>query len=169
MDNFNYKLRTLRFNKDNSEEYQQYRNKLPKEFDILSIQDFAYNKNIFLLVKKGILNREKIIGYAILFDCTSLNEEDKRNVALISDIDSKTILEGEWVFISDFMILWFHRRRGIGREFFRYIESNYYDNNDFILNADGDGKYFWRKLGFKYIDRLNKTMKKATRNHIKQI
>ncbi len=154
------KKEILWFNKMNREEYQYYKHKLPREFYILENRSFSYEESIFLLIKKGLFNRTKIIGYAIIYDSSGLDEKDKKSIALINRIDSRIMLEQEWVVISDFMILRFQRRRGIGREFFRRIENDYYSNRDFILIADGDGKFFWRRLGFKYIDKLSKTMGK---------
>lgn len=158
----NNKEEILRFNKMNSEEYRYYKHKLPKEFYILENRRFTDEEDIFLLIRKGIFNRIKIIGYAILNDCSKLNEKDRKTVALINSIDSGTILDHEWVIISDFMILRLQRRRGIGSEFFRHIENDYYNNRQFILNADGDGKFFWNKLGFKFVDKLRRTMVKKS-------
>ena len=121
MDNFNNKFSVLRFYKDNKDEFQYYKGKAPREFYILEIQDFYCEKNIFILLKKSIFHRKKIVGYAIIYDCTKLNIEDKNKIALIGGIDSNIIYQNELILISDFMISKYHRRKGIGTEFFRYI------------------------------------------------
>lgn len=135
-----------KFDNENSEEYYILRDKISVEFGIIRNQSFNDNKSIFILSKKGIFS-QKIIGYAIIFDCTNINEKTAFNISLINRISVDTIKE-PCILISDFMISKWYRRKKLGSDFFDYIKNNYYERKDFLLVPDGDGKKFWPKVGF---------------------
>lgn len=107
----------------------------------LNIQTFSEGKRIFLLVEERFFRKYKIIGYAIIYEnlhvlCFSNNISEKY------DKDSNTI------FISDFMIDYPYRNKGIGKCFAKFIIDEVYKQKNIALQPDGDGKWFWKKFGF---------------------
>ena len=62
-------MEILKFNKSNSNIYKEFINRYNQiiEFDILNIQTFNIGeKEIFLVVDKGIIRKYKILAYAII-------------------------------------------------------------------------------------------------------
>lgn len=136
-------MQIIEYNYDTRIEYSQFVRKYNKFncLDTLKVQTFSKGKRIFLLIEKGFFRKYKIIGYAIIYEnlhvlCFSNNISEKYNEM------SNTI------FISDFMIDYSYRNRGIGKYFAKYIIDEVYKQQNITLQPDGDGNWFWKKFGF---------------------
>lgn len=143
-------LTVLKFSKENEAEFRKCSKRIPKEFYILSRYKFDNAVSIFLLTAKGLLHTQKVIGYSIVIDFSKL-ENDKANLhSLVYKLDSELIINPNNIYIEDFVIAKYMRRRGVGTEFLNIIKNDYYMGKELVLKPDGDGKKFWGKVGFEY-------------------
>lgn len=106
----------------------------------LNIQTFSKGKKIFLLIDERFFRKYKIIGYAIIY-------EDLHVLCFSNNISEKYGGDSNTIFISDFMIDYPYRNKGIGKYFAKYIIDEVYKKN-ITLQPDGDGNWFWEKYGF---------------------
>jgi len=143
--------------------YIEYRQKLcsvyiPDEFYTLRVQTFNYaKKNIFLMFRKyesGILffkkQKTNLIGYCIVEDIRYLPEDCQDSLEAGYQIPLSVLKEYPTV-ISDCMIAKKYRRKGYGRKLAEYVINSAYPNSKISLKADGDGLYFWDKLGVESV------------------
>lgn len=107
----------------------------------LNIQTFSEGKKIFLLIEEGFLKKYKIIGYAIIY-------EDLHVLCFSNNISKKYGGDSNTIFISDFMIDYPYRNKGIGKYFAKYIIDEVYKQKNITLQPDGDGNWFWKRYGF---------------------
>lgn len=107
----------------------------------LNIQTFSEGKKIFLILEKRFFKKYKIIGYSIVY-------EDLHTICFSNDISKKYDGDLNTIFISDFMIDYLYRNQGIGKYLARYIIYKIYEGKNIILQPDGGGYWFWKKLGF---------------------
>lgn len=134
-----------KFNLKNKDEYKEFikRNNKERFFDILNITTFNNeSKQVFLLVKRVIFGIYKIIAYCIVEEQLNI----PLNVEMFNYSEEYTI--GSYVYISDFYVHNFYRRKGIGTLFAKTLIKEFYNNFNIILSPDGDGYLFWDKLGF---------------------
>lgn len=139
---------------DEAEEYKSFikNSSLPIDLMYLKRQNFLSSpeKSIFLLLYRGIFNKSKIIGYCIIYNYI---ERDNPNYCEIAfKIPDDIVHVNQLNIIADFMIHPHYRHKKLGTYLYDEILERYYKNNSFILYADGDGKYFWPKVGFKVVD-----------------
>ena len=138
-------MEILRFNKFNSDDYRKFINKQNNiiEFDTLNIQIFNIGeKEIFLLVNKGIVKKYKILAYSII-------EKDLKYLYIVNLISKKYQNNGTTIFVSDFMVKKNLRNEGIGTKLAQYLIDYIYIDKNIILQPDGDGCWFWKKFGFE--------------------
>lgn len=135
-------MEIIEYNFNTRVEYSAFVKKINKSncMNTLNIQTFSKGKKIFLLIEKGFFKKYKIIGYAIIYEDLQLCFFN--NISEEYDRDSNTI------FISDFMIDYPYRNKGIGKYFAKYIIDEVYKQKDIILQPDEDGNWFWKKFGF---------------------
>lgn len=107
----------------------------------LNIQTFSEGKKIFLILEKRFFKKYKTIGYSIVY-------EDLHTICFSNDISKKYDGDLNTIFISDFMIDYLYRNQGIGKYLARYIIYKIYEGKNIILQPDGDGYWFWKKMGF---------------------
>lgn len=134
-----------KFNFKNKDEYKEFIKKNNKErfFDILNVTTLNNeSKQVFLLVKKVFFDRYKIIAYCIIEEMLN----SPLNVKIFNYSEEYTI--GNYVYVSDFYVHDFYRRKGIGTLFAKTLIKEFYNNFNIILSPDGDGYLFWDKLGF---------------------
>lgn len=131
---FNYNMRL---------QYSEFIRKYNKSkcLSSLNIQTFSKDKKIFLILEKGFFKKYKIIGYSIVY-------QDLHTICFSNDISKKYDRDSNTIFISDFMIDYFYRNQGIGKYLARYIIDKVYKDKNIILQPDGDGYWFWKKLDF---------------------
>lgn len=146
-------MEIFEFNKSNSNEYRkfisQYNNII--EFQTLNIQTFNIGeKDIFLLVNKGIVKKYKILAYSII-------EKDLKYLYMVYSISKKYQNNGTTIFVSDFMVNRKMRNKGIGTKLAKYLIDNIYIDKKIILQPDGDGNWFWKKFDF-VSDKISKKM-----------
>lgn len=137
-------MEILKFNKSNSNIYKEFINRYNKiiEFDILNIQTFNIGeKEIFLVVDKGIIRKYKILAYAII-------EKDLEYLYIVNSISRNYQNDGTTIFISDFMVKKDSRNIGIGTKLARYLIDDIYREKNIILQPDEDGYSFWKKFSF---------------------
>ena len=106
----------------------------------LNIQTFSKGKKIFLLIEQGFFRKYKIIGYTIIYEDLQL--------CFFNNISEKYDGDSNTIFISDFMIDYPYRNKGIGKYFAKYIIDEVYKQKNITLQPDGDGNWFWKKFGF---------------------
>lgn len=149
-------IEMLRFNSDNELQYKEFLNSidLPEEFYVLSLQDFKSNNNIFVWVKreKLLFSIHRIIpfGYCIVNEIDKMPTEFIQYSSVILHINSDTLSRAPTV-IADFMINKKYRRRELGTQFANQIVNDIYGDKNLSLHADGDGLYFWNKIGFDFV------------------
>lgn len=85
----------------------------------LNIQTFSKGKKIFLLIDERFFRKYKIIGYAIIY-------EDLHVLCFSNNISEKYGGDSNTIFISDFMIDYPYRNKGIGKYFAKYIIDEVY-------------------------------------------
>ena len=76
--------------------------------------------------------------------------ETKNKLNAIYSIPSEIAIDYP-IIISDIMIKKSCRKMGYGRWLAEYIVFDIYKHENISLNADGDGKYFWPKMGFESV------------------
>lgn len=132
---FNYNMRS---------QYSEFIRKYNKSkcLGSLNIQTFSEGKKIFIILGKGFFKKYKIIGYSIVY-------EDLHTICFSNDISEKYNGDTNTIFISDFMIDYLYRNQGIGKYLATYIIDKVYEDKNIILQPDGDGHWFWRKLNFR--------------------
>lgn len=141
----NVSMEILRFNKFNSNDYRKFINKYNNtiEFDVLNIQTFNIGeKEVFLLVSKGILRKYNILAYSII-------EKELKYLYIVNLISKKYENNGTTIFISDFMVKKNLRNKGIGTKLVQYLIDYIYIDKNIILQPDEDGYWFWKKFGFE--------------------
>lgn len=156
----NEKIIIERFNIDNYAEYKQNLSSVcvPSEFYTLSRQTFDLaKKNVFLMFRKyesRILffkkQKTNLIGYCIVEDIRYLPEDCQDYLEAGYQIPLSVLKEYPTV-ISDCMIAKKYRRKGYGRRLAEYVINIVYSNSKISLKADGDGLYFWDKLGVESV------------------
>lgn len=131
------------YNYEKRIEYLQFIKKYNKFncLDTLKVQTFSEGKRIFLLIEEGFFRKYKIIGYAIIY-------EDLHVLCFSNNISEKHVEDSNNIFISDFMIDYPYRNKGIGKYFAKYIIDEVYKQKNITLQPDGDGNWFWGKYGF---------------------
>ncbi len=131
------------YNYEKRIEYLQFIKKYNKFncLDTLKVQIFSEGKRIFLLIEEGFFRKYKIIGYAIIY-------EDLHVLCFSNNISEKYVGDSNNIFISDFMIDYPYRNKGIGKYFAKYIIDEVYKQKNITLQPDGDGNWFWEKYGF---------------------
>ena len=137
-------MKILKFNKCNSKEYRKFINQYNNiiEFQTLNIQNFNIGeKEIFLVLDKGIIKKHKILAYSII-------ETDLKYLYIANAISKNYQNDGTTIFISDFMVKENLRNKGIGTELAKYLIDDIYINKNIILQPDGDGYWFWKKFNF---------------------
>lgn len=138
-------MQILKFNKDNSNEYRDFVNKYnnSKEFITLKINNFNIGeKEIFLVVKKGLIKKYRILAYSII-------EKNLKYLYMANLISESYSNNGRYVFISDFMVKRIARNNGIGTMLAQYLINEIYANKNILLQPDEDGYWFWEKFGFQ--------------------
>lgn len=156
----NISMEILRFNKSNSNNYRKFINKYNNiiEFDTLNIQNFNIGeKEIFLLVDKGIVRKYKILAYSII-------EKELKYLYIVNLISKKYENNGTTIFISDFMVKKNLRNKGIGTKLAQYLIDYIYIDKNIILQPEGDGYWFWKKFGFEEDNESEKMTWKITDN-----
>lgn len=128
---------------NNRAEYSVFVKKFNKSncMSTLNIQTFSEGKKIFLLIEQGFFRKYKIIGYAIVYEYLHV-------LCFSNNISQKYAKDSNTIFISDFMIDYTYRNKGIGKYFAKYIIDEIYKKENIILQPDGDGNWFWKKFGF---------------------
>lgn len=149
------KLIIKQYSIDEAEEYKSFikNSSIPIELMYLKKQNFLSSpeKNIFLLLHRGTFNKSKIIGYCIIYNYI---ERDNPNYCeIVFKIPDDIVHVNQLNIIADFMIHTHYRHKKLGTYLYNEILERYYKNNSFILYADGDGKYFWPKLGFELLQK----------------
>lgn len=136
-------MEILEFNYDNRIQYSDFIRKYNKAkcLSSLNIQTFCEGKKIFLIVDKGLIKKYKIIGYAIVY-------EKLNTICLVNDVSEKYKDNSNVIFISDFMIDYIERNKGLGKFLAKYIIDEVYRKRNIILQPDGDENWFWEKFGF---------------------
>jgi len=138
-------MEIVRFNRVNKGEYKEFirkYNNVP-EFNILNISNFNVGeKEIFLVIEKGLIKKYKILAYSII-------EKDLKYLYIANSISEKHKNDGTVILISDFMVKKRLRRNGIGTKFAKYIIEEIFVDKNIILQPDGDGYYFWKKFKFE--------------------
>ena len=119
-------MEIVRFNRVNKGEYKKFirkYNNVP-EFNILNISNFNVGeKEIFLVIEKGLIKKYKILAYSII-------EKDLKYLYIANSISEKYKNDGTVILISDFMVKKRLRRNGIGTKFAKYIiEEIFVDKN----------------------------------------
>ena len=163
----NYSVKINHFNLENELEFYSFihSNKVVKEFHTLSNQRFKNGKNIYLLIQNNnsFLNkyinykRRKIIGYCIVEDIRELPLDIKGFANIIYNIPHE-VLNKYPIVISDFMIEKNCRKKGFGKSFAKHIILDLYKSENISLKADGEGAFFWPKLGFFKTERKKDIM-----------
>lgn len=149
------KLIIKQYTIDEADEYKSFikNSSIPIDLMYLKKQNFLSSpeKNIFLLLDSGIFNKSKIIGYCIIYNYI---ERDNPNYCkIVFNIPDDIVNFKRLNIIADFMIHPRYRQKKLGTYLYNEIVERYYKNNFFILYADGDGKYFWPKLGFELLQK----------------
>lgn len=111
-----------------------------KYMSTLNTQTFSEGKKIFLLIEKGFFRKYKIIGYTIIYENLQL--------CFFNNISEKYDGDSNTIFISDFMVDYTYRNKGIGKYLAKYIIDEVYKQKNITLQPDGDGNWFWKKFGF---------------------
>ena len=114
-------MQITEYNYDTITEYSQFVRKYNKFncLDTLKVQTFSKGKRIFLLIEEGFFRKYKIIGYAIIY-------EDLHVLCFSNNISEKYGGDSNTIFISDFMIDYPYRNKGIGKYFAKYIIDEVY-------------------------------------------
>lgn len=114
-------MQITEYNYDTRTEYSQFVRKYNKFncLDTLKVQTFSKGKRIFLLIEEGFFRKYKIIGYAIIY-------EDLHVLCFSNNISEKYGGDSNTIFISDFMIDYPYRNKGIGKYFAKYIIDEVY-------------------------------------------
>ncbi len=136
-------MQIIEYNYDTRIGYSQFVRKCNKFncLNTLKVQTFSEGKRIFLLIEKAFFRKYKIIGYAIIY-------EDLHVLCFSNNISKKYDGDLNTIFISDFMIDYPYRNKGIGKYFAKYIIDEVYKQKNITLQPDGDGNWFWKKFGF---------------------
>ena len=92
-------------------------------------------------MEEGFFRKYKIIGYAIIY-------EDLHVLCFSNNISEKYDGASNTIFISDFMIDYPYRNKGIGKYFAKFIIDEVYKQKNITLQPDGEGNWFWKKFGF---------------------
>lgn len=148
-----------RYTEANKDEFNDLLHSLSLSSDLgfLRRQTFWEGKYIYILFAKGFLKKNKIVGYAILYHYDELTENSQQNIWCYN-IPPELVRNTKDVIISDFIIGWKYRRKKYGSWFFQYLIDKYYYSVHFILEADGDGLYFWNKVGFHKVENYKNIM-----------
>lgn len=158
-------IEILKFNADNSSEFRKLISslKVPKEFDIINGYSFVDQIIFIMLNKKSksfffrYIEKNEIIGYCIV-ENTDLNlQRYGKRLGEIYQIEDE-ILNSAPIVISDFMINKKYRHQRLGTKFANYIINTAYKSENLSLHADGDGLYFWDKIGFKFVEGFEPNM-----------
>lgn len=124
-----------------------------EELKTLKKHKIYEDKNIILIFKN-----EKLIGYSIIFN---LKEYSPNSILLFSSNLKEPIpiitLHMNPIYIADFYIIQEEKRKGNGTKMANYILEEY-KNEKFSLIADGEGLYFWGKMGFNFINNNSNIM-----------
>lgn len=96
------------YNFNTRAEYSVFVKKINKSncMSTLNIQTFSKGKNIFLLEEERFFGKYKIIGYAIIY-------EDLHVLCFSNNISEKYDGDSNTIFISDFMVDYPYRNKGI--------------------------------------------------------
>lgn len=141
----NKSMEILRFN-DYRKFISKYNNII--EVDTLNIQTFNIGeKEIFLLVDKGIVRKYKILAYSII-------EKDLKYLYIVNLISKKYQNNGTTIFVSDFMVKKNLRNKEIGTKLAQYLIDYIYIDKNIILQPDG--YFFWKKFSFEEENELEK-------------
>lgn len=138
-------MEILRFNKDNYKDYKNFINKYNNsiEFVTLKINNFDIGqKEIFLVIKKSLINKYKILAYSIV-------EKDLKYLYIANSISESYNNDGTYIFISDFMVKVKARNKGIGTKLAEYLIYETFKDKKILLQPDEDGYWFWKKFNFK--------------------
>lgn len=137
-------MKFIEYNYDNKVQYSDFIRKYNKSkcLSSLNIQTFCEGKKIFLMVDKGLIKKYKIIGYVIVY-------EKLKTICMVNEVSENYEDNSNVVFISDFMIDYIYRKKGLGKFLAKYIIDEVYRKRNIILQPDGDGNWFWKKFGFK--------------------
>ena len=153
-------MEILKFNKINGNQYKEFIKKYNnvQEFDILNSQTFNVGeKEIFLVVEKGILNKNKILAYSII-------QKDIEYSYIINSADKDYFNNETTICILDFMVREKSRNKGVGTKLAKYLMDYIYIDKDIILEPKGDGYWFWKKFNFEENKELQKTVWKRKNN-----
>lgn len=122
-------MQITEYNYDTRTEYSQFVRKYNKFncLDTLKVQTFSKGKRIFLLIEEGFFRKYKIIGYAIIY-------EDLHVLCFSNNISEKYGGDSNTIFISDFMIDYPYRNKGIGKYFAKYIIDEVYKKKILLYN-----------------------------------
>lgn len=114
-----------------------------REFYILTSRLINVDdRTIFLVLKKGILKKYKILAYAIV-------DENIELICKCNNINEEYTNQKRIICITDFIVRYTKRKMGIGNTLAKYILEKRYAKADVILQPDGDGYSFWKKFGFE--------------------
>lgn len=139
--------------------------RLPDEFYILNCQELdRENKSVFLMIgmfsqKWFRTKKSRIIGYGIVNDVFDFPKEHQEYLDQVYKIPTD-ILQQYNIVISDFMISKKERVKSYGTKLANHI-LELYANKQISLFADGDGQWFWIKMGFSTIDENNRVYVKC--------
>ena len=114
-----------------------------KYMSTLNTQTFLEGKKIFLLIEQGFFIKYKIIGYTIIYENLQLCFFN--NISENYDGDSNTR------FISDFMVDYPYRNKGIGKYLAKYIIDEVYKQKILLCNQMKMETGFGRNLALYLI------------------
>lgn len=138
-------MEIIEFNTNNKKEFtdivKKYNN--IKEFHILTSRLINLDgRTIFLVLKKGILRKYRILGYTIIDQNISL-------MCRCNNMDEIYAKKDRIICITDFIVRKTERGKGIGSTLAKYILEKRYPKKDIVLQPQGDGYWFWKKFGFE--------------------
>lgn len=110
----------------------------------LNIQTFSKGKKIFLLIDERFFRKYKIIGYAIIY-------EDLHVLCFSNNISEKYGGDSNTIFISDFMIDYPYRNKGIGKYFAKYIIDEVYKKKILLCSLMEMETGFGKNMGLYQI------------------
>lgn len=144
-------VRILRFTKNESNQYKVIENRDIHRFNKLlpkyKISDYEV---IYTLLYKPRFFNEYMIGRCIITDTSHVNDEEiKESISIIHSIPVETLKKYP-VIIEDLFIIPYKRNDGYGKYFVDHILKDLVGSR-ISLKAQGDGLWFWSKVGFKAV------------------
>jgi hypothetical protein len=142
-------VRILSFTKNESNQYKVIENRDIHRFKgLLPNYTMSDHEVIYLLMYKRKFLCEHMIGRCIVTDTSHTDDEEKEAFISILHRIPVEIMKEYPVIIEDLFIIRNKRNNGYGKYFIDHI-LNELMGCKISLKAEGDGLWFWRKIGFK--------------------